>query len=396
MAQIQVAERQQRYIPSIEGIRGYGFLVVFLAHYFSPEQFTNSGRIFFYPSLIESAIGTFAVPGFFVVSGYLIGGILYDSRGREGFFKVFYSRRILRVFPLYYLTLLTITFVDLFRGVPLDYHFWAHYFYVQNLLPGYATVHGAPMTQTIHFWSLAVEEQFYFIWPMVVWLFPARRKLLGITWALIAITFIIRIASPWLHLSNEQVYLSTPTRVDAILLGVVLAIIRHDKIYERIVPMAKYFALGGLAIAAARAVWTSSAWSFNYLDITLMFPCVDITCVALIVAAMEKDSWLCRVCSKEWICRLGKISYGLYVFHFTYIMWFQKNLIPGLTRHMGHTIAVFVSGSLAFCLTLTLAALSYRFLEGPIANFKRQLKYGPVIKSRTKGDSAVEVFAEAG
>jgi peptidoglycan/LPS O-acetylase OafA/YrhL len=396
MARNEKADFQRRYIPSIEGIRGYGFLVVFLAHYFGPEQFATSGRIFFYPSLIESAIGTFAVPGFFAISGYLIGGILYDSRGKEGFFKVFYSRRILRVFPLYYLTLLAITFLDLFRGVPLDYHFWAHYIYLQNLLPGYATQHGPPTIQVIHFWSLAVEEQFYFLWPLVVWLFPARRKLLGITWALIAMSFILRIASPWLHLTNEQVYLSTPTRVDAILLGVVLAIIRHDKIYERIVPIAKYFAFGGLSIAAVRAVWTGSAWSFDYLDITLMFPCVDITCVALVVAAMEKDSWLNRVCSERWVCCLGKVSYALYVFHFTYFMWFQRTLIPGLTRHMPHTIAVFVSGSIALSLTVTLAALSYRFLEGPIANYKRQLKYGPLKRSHIGEDSAADALAEAG
>jgi peptidoglycan/LPS O-acetylase OafA/YrhL len=369
---------------------------VFLAHYFSPEQFASSGRIFFYPALVESAIGTFAVPGFFVLSGYLIGGILYDSRHREGFFKVFYSRRILRVFPLYYLTLLAITLLDLHRGVRLDYHFWSHYFYVQNLLPGYATVLGAPTNQTIHFWSLAVEEQFYFIWPLVVWLFPARRKLLRITCILIASSFILRMASPWLHLSFEKVYLSTPTRVDAILLGVVLAIVRHDKIYERLVPMAKYVVLAGFSIAAVRAVLTGNAWSFNYLDVALMFPCVDITCVAMVVAVMEKDSWLCRVCSRNWICWMGKISYGLYVIHFTYVMWFQNTVIPGLTRHMPHTIAVFMSGSMAFILTLMLATLSYKFIEGPIANFKRQLKYGPVKKSSVGQDNAVEVLAEAG
>lgn len=396
MAQVKGIERPRRYIPSLEGIRGYGFLVVFLAHYFSPEQFADKGRIFYYPSLIESAIGIFAVPGFFVVSGYLIGGILYDTSDREGFFKVFYSRRILRVFPVYYLTLLAITLVDLYHRVPLDYHFWAHFFYVQNLLPGYATLPGAPTNQTIHFWSLAVEEQFYLLWPLVVWLFPARRPLLRITAALIALSFILRLASPWLHMPDEMLYLSTPTRVDAILLGVVLAIVRHDRIYQRILPMAKYFALGGLLIVAVRALFTGSSWSFAYLDIVFMFPCVDITCAALVVAAMEKDSWLYRVCSRPWVCWLGKLSYSLYVFHYTYIMWFQNTVIPRLTAYMPHTIAVFVSGCIAFCLTLTLSVLSYRFLEGPIVNFKKRLKYGPVRKPRVTTDQDVEVFAEVG
>jgi len=396
MAQNEGVYRQSRFIPSIEGIRGYGFLVVFFAHYFPPELFASSGRIFFYPSVIESAIATFAVPGFFVVSGYLIGGILYDTKDREGFFKVFYSRRILRVFPVYYLTLLAITLVDLYHGVPLNGNFWAHYFYIQNLLPNYATLHTAPTNQTVHLWSLAVEEQFYFLWPLVVWFFPTRRKLLGITGAFIAACFIIRIASPWLHMSIEHIYLSTPTRVDAILLGVILAIVRHDRIYERYLPFAKYVAVIGFSIAVARAIWTGSGWTFDYLDVVLFFPCVDITCVSLVMAVMEKDSWLCRVCSKRWACWLGKLSYSLYVFHFTYIMWFQKTLIPRLTAHMPHTIAVFGSAALALGLTLTLSMLSYRFIEGPIANFKMGLKYGPARKSRISNDSEANALVNAG
>ena len=393
MTQNEGTVRRLRYIPSLEGIRGYGFLLVFIAHYFPPEQFASSGRIFYYPSFIESAIATFAVPGFFVVSGYLIGGILYDTSDREGFFKVFYTRRILRVFPVYYLTLVAITLVDLYHRVPLDYHFWAHFVYLQNLLPGYATVPGAPMNQTIHFWSLAVEEQFYFFWPLVVWLFPARRTLLRITCALITVSYVIRLASPWLHLSHEQIYLSTPTRVDTILLGVVLAIIRHDKIYARMVPIAKYVALGGFAIAAARALWAGDPWSFSYSTILFLFPIVNITCAALVIAVMEKNSWLCRICSQRWVCWLGKLSYSLYVFHFAYIMLFQKTLLPVLIPHLGHTISVFVSGSLAFCLTLTLSMVSYRFIEGPIANFKKRFKYGPAQRSRVRQDNGVEVLA---
>jgi peptidoglycan/LPS O-acetylase OafA/YrhL len=77
-------------------------------------------------------------------------------------------------------------------------------------------------------------------------------------------------------------------------------------------------------------------------------------------------------------------------------MWFQNTVIPRLTAYMPHTIAVFVSGCIAFCLTLTLSVLSYRFLEGPIVNFKKRLKYGPVRKPRVTTDQDVEVFAEVG
>src|ERR1700761_1830223 len=108
MAQVQSLDRRGRYIPSLEGIRGYGFLLVFCGHYFLPSQLAHPGTVRL--GLLSSfeSLGLFAVPTVFVLSGYLIGGIHYDTRDREGFLKVFYFRSIVRVFPVYYLTLLAI------------------------------------------------------------------------------------------------------------------------------------------------------------------------------------------------------------------------------------------------------------------------------------------------
>ena len=96
-----------------------------------------------------------AVPIFFALSGYLIGGILYDTRNREGYFKVFYSRRILRIFPVCYLTLLLVALVDSLHGISLIYQtIGLTSSHIQNLLPGYEhSRNTAPTNQIIHLWS---------------------------------------------------------------------------------------------------------------------------------------------------------------------------------------------------------------------------------------------------
>ena len=163
------------YVPSLDGIRGYGFLLVFCAHYFLPLQLANRGSVNYRLLSSLSSIVVFALPAFFVLSGFLIGGILYDTRNREGYFGVFYSRRILRVFPVYYLALLAIYIFYKMHGIVPNYRFWVHFFYIQNLLPGYTLSKNGPVGM-LHFWSLAVEEQFYMLWPLAVWLFPKRRS----------------------------------------------------------------------------------------------------------------------------------------------------------------------------------------------------------------------------
>src|SRR6202142_1428131 len=185
MSEIQSAGRIRRYVPCLEGIRGYGFLLVFCGHYFGASSLAHpdTARLKLLTAL--SSLGLFAVPAFFVLSGDLIGGILYDTRNREGFFRVFYTRRILRVFPVYYLTLLVIAGFYAIRGISTNYLFWTHFLYIQNLFPGYSHRHGGPVS-LIRFWSLAVEEQFYLLWPLVVWIFPDRRKLIGVATTLIA------------------------------------------------------------------------------------------------------------------------------------------------------------------------------------------------------------------
>ena len=122
-------------IPALDGIRGYGFLGIFFAHYLAPVIDRNRSIPWVNSLFYLEQIAWMAVPTFFVLSGYLIGGILFNSRNHEGFFRVFYGRRILRILPVYYGTLIILACVGLAHGVPLRFLFWSHFIYIQNLAP---------------------------------------------------------------------------------------------------------------------------------------------------------------------------------------------------------------------------------------------------------------------
>src|SRR6516162_4399451 len=138
--------------------------------------------------------GLFGVDLFFVLSGFLITGILYDARNEPHYFRNFYMRRLLRIFPLYYGVLALVFFVapliPLLRGATLNYlverQAWA-WLYAVNI---HVAMHGDwSLSYINHFWSLAVEEHFYFFWPLVVFLLAHRPR------ALIAASLVISVCA---------------------------------------------------------------------------------------------------------------------------------------------------------------------------------------------------------
>jgi peptidoglycan/LPS O-acetylase OafA/YrhL len=304
----------------------------------------------------------------------LIGGILFNTRNREGYFSVFYARRIVRVFPVYYLVLLIIAGFCAYRGFPLDYHFWSHFAFIHNLFPDYVK-HDSPVVM-IHYWSLAVEEQFYLLWPLVVWMFPQRRKLIAIASFLILVIFGIRFASPHFFVAANQLRYFSPMRADAILIGVVLSLIQHKALFERMKRMAKWVAWPGMGAAVLWAFWKCESWPKSFHGEQIAIPWFNFTAAALVLVVMEEKSWLSRFCSQRWICWLGRRSYSLYIVHFLYFRWFFQSVVPYLSRFMPHLSAILISNLLAFSLTLLLATLSYQLIEVPTQRLKQRLKYG--------------------
>lgn len=237
------------HFPALDGVRGLAIVLVLIWHYANFAIVAPPGSTLAY-ALVPLRLTYTGVDLFFVLSGFLIGGILIDTRGRDGYFRAFYGRRALRILPVYVLAVASFYLLLLLRAqgvqglafitqAPLP--FVAYATFTQNLamITHGATVNGLSVT-----WSLAVEEQVYLVLPLVVALCPARK--LWIAGAVgIIIAFGTRIIWP------DAAYVLTLSRLDTIGFGLLAALlIRHQS--------------GGRGWSGARAASTSpSGWVWS-------------------------------------------------------------------------------------------------------------------------------------
>src|ERR1035441_8464452 len=173
----RVKEAKARHYPALDGLRGVAILAVFFYHFAGGQ---SSRNIFVQIWSGVAGIGWMGVDLFFVLSGFLITGILFDTAHKQAKVRNFYARRSLRIFPLYYGVLLV--FLLLTPVLPLHWRpgHLLYFFYLSNVMPILTPGLSSPGPKMVvgHLWSLAVEEQFYLIWPFIVWYVKDRRKLL--------------------------------------------------------------------------------------------------------------------------------------------------------------------------------------------------------------------------
>lgn len=383
LMETDLTNSQRKFVPSLEGVRGYAFLIVFLAHFLNIVGYENH-KWWSYPEFLFGQVDPLVLPVFFVLSGFLICGILIDTREREGYFRVFYIRRTLRVFPLYYLTLLGTALICTMKGLSLTSRFWIHFLYIHNLFPSIASnLNTVPTMVISHLWSMGVEEQFYMVWPLIVWLCPNRRILLRVTIALIVVCVALRFAFPWLHLTPRFIYFWTPTRVDAILIGAVLVMIRKEKIYRWFETIAKFVAIGGVIAIALIGSEKQATVLGSPIHAATLISLWNLIAAGIVVAAMREESTLCRACSMKGIRWLGARSYGLYLFHLIILIWFLHSFALRLARFMPLKCALVAAAACALSLTIVVAALCYRFIEEPAMNLKKVIRYGGAKKPRS-------------
>jgi peptidoglycan/LPS O-acetylase OafA/YrhL len=222
---------------------------------------------------------------------------------------------------------------------------------------------------------MALEEQFYLTWPLVVWFAKDRKTLLKVTLSICALCWMIRLIAPWIHISPTRGYYATPTRVDAILFGVALALVADHEIYKRYQYLAKYVAIIGSILWLLTFI-NHPDYPDNYYRLVLDCSFGNFIVLAVIVAALEEGSAFARFLSVRWVCWLGQMSYALYTFHFTYHAWFLNSLRPMLERYIAEPGAFILTLTLALALTIALGMLSLRFVELPALSLKRYFTYG--------------------
>lgn len=348
--------KRGNHILALDGLRGLAFLLVFCIHVF--------------PYVQPFRLGWIGVDLFFVLSGFLITGILTDSKGSAGYYRNFIVRRALRIFPLYYFFIFLVIFIlpAVFPVVFNDPYYSGHqswyWLYVSNWLAvGKAD---APHTFMLHLWSLSVEEQFYIFWPLVVMLFSTRKLL--IVCGILALTAIIfRYTGPPLFgFTPPFQYINTIARMDSLLAGAVISILYRIR-PSLLVKFARPLLLGSFLILAGIIGYTRKL-GFN--DLTHTFTFFDLFFGSLLIYAIsDSENIVRKVLQTRFFRFFGKYSYGLYVYHYPIYMILVDKIAVRYTIHF--PLDYLFWSIICMGLSIIIALISFYCLEKPFLSFKR-------------------------
>lgn len=340
-------------VPELDALRGLACLVILIYH-FKPRAMP---------------FGWAAVDMFFVLSGYLITGIILKYRDSKGFLLNFYARRGLRIWPIYYLTVFAIAVLGPFLPKPTNLAGLLNYLtYTQNIQLYWSGQVPEFSPYLSHLWTLAIEEQFYILWPALVCLIGVKRVVpLALVVALSSALARARGYDSWLLLA----------RADGFALGGVLAALvsgRRETAIGRLrlikgFSILALISLVFLAVVIARGGLPSfgrppKGAAFSVLALNALFLAI----VGLVVLNAGKPGlrWL----RNRRLCRVGTISYGLYMYHFIVLM-----LVGDIAHAMGRRGKPFWMDVLMMLLTFALARLSWQFIEEPLLNLKNRFAY---------------------
>lgn len=371
-------------IPEIDGLRGVAVLFVLIWHFIGAALPPTNG-----PSTIASAILIFGRTGvdlFFVLSGFLIIGILADRKNSPNYFRVFFARRALRILPPYAMLLLTFWALTAFFGE--NYYFgtqipwWSYATFTQNWYivklndwgPGAASVT----------WSVAIEEQFYIVFPIVVYLVP-RRHLFRLLFFVGISSILARAACFMLYPQNSFApYVATCLRLDALCAGGMLAMAcRDERVWRKFIAVRQLLKNVNIALAAFiplfllafhwRAAATMYYWGHTYL--TLLY---SLTLATILLYPRSEFGDALR---SGFLRALGTISYTVYLFHPLFIgLAFSA---VGKREELSSILDTLLL-ALAMISTLVFSKASYVLIERKLVAFGHRLKYllPPVHNSR--------------
>ena len=335
-------------IPQLDAVRGLAVLLVLLHNtdqYPSPHLHWISDN------------GWMGVDLFFVLSGFLITGILLDARNSEGYFRNFYARRCLRIWPLYY-SVLFFMFVIVPFLRPSEAHtvfdrsspWWAFPLFLQNFLVRNSSGATGPLGVA---WSLAVEEQFYLVWPLVV-RFCSDDQLRKIAIAVICVSPALRF---YLLLHHVNIYSNTFCRLDGLMAGALLALVIRSVSFSptKFLTRAWVIFLVSAPFALAFEMVFHARW--------IVFTLTALASVSFVYLALfSTQKWLQSVLTTRFLVYTGTISYGIYLLE-------KIPLDAARSFHLDkyRILALPVTAAVTFLM----AVVSWNVLEKPFLRLKR-------------------------
>jgi peptidoglycan/LPS O-acetylase OafA/YrhL len=374
-----LALEQRRHIPGLDGVRGVAILLVFVYHAVRLLPYAQG------PELVVhrlADIGWVGVDLFFVLSGFLITGVLIDAKGIDGYFRLFYARRVLRIMPLYVICVAALVWVVPLVSLAGPEHSVAsvqtwYWTYSVNLLIA-RWGFGVVASNSVHLWSLALEEQFYALWPLLVFVLNQRGLIRASAWLVIA-TVALRTALVLYGASWTAIYVLLPTRMDTLAVGALLAgLAREPDAWRRIQRWVAPAAVAATMVLVVLFVRESLIRSGLLTEIAGYPALAVLSGVAVVsAAAAPAGSVSARIWENGMLRFFGRYSYGLYVWHPLVIRAVRHVFPARALAPIGgsHLPSYVLFGGAALLATVGVARVSWVMIEEPFLRMKRFVPY---------------------
>ncbi len=368
-------------IKEMDGLRGIAIMLVMALHIFNRARvFSEHPTLEFISNL--PLFGWIGVDLFFVLSGFLITSILLNARDKKYYFRNFYVRRILRIIPLYYMTMLVVFLVivpikepefsdKILKLLPFQI------FYLQNWLGIKAFVHTTAYIWVT--WSLAIEEQFYLFWPALVYLMK-RENLVKFSIGYILLSAVTRTIGilAWENTAQASnfFYSNSFTRFDELIIGGLLAMFLSAEDWREKI---KTIALPAMFVSALvfilLCIMDLGHPGFRYIPLNIGgYTSLSIFTAALISIFIThpENSIIRRVFRNDLLAFLGKYSYALYLLHMPVtlilldLLWWTKN--RGWKMYVLYIVS-------SFAVTILVSFISWHVFEKHMLSLKKYFEY---------------------
>jgi len=359
------------HVEGLDGVRGVAVLLVFISHFhwiLSPDPFLTKVTPWHFINRTFEA-GFMGVDIFFVLSGFLITSLLMKDRStnQKNLFRRFYRRRALRLLPALYALLIADFFFSRWENFPGDIQ-WRTTWHAILFLNNWNIVNnfGEAQNDLGHLWSLGIEEQFYLIWPLTIWLLaklkiPSKMMIPLILFASLVVmahrTSLWNEGTSWIIL-----YVRTDTRLDSLLIGAMFAYVyRHFQVPSKILNSVATLSFIGLIYI--KYVLDKSPFIFE-----MGWTIIALLAGFIVLSVVEGVFFVQKVFTWRPLTMIGKVSYGLYLWHMPIFLLLGRHVTSG-PKPLRLLIGIVIASVVTF--------LSWRFVEKPFLNIKNR-RYGNV------------------